>query len=403
MATRKVTKRRPTVISPSSVSKRQQGQPRFGVDLLPQHFHAALDAGNIPPQPWQDLPRPTGQPPFHLNLESVLSAGQIQTINASGKMIFHTVGDTGGVNETNDIENVASYMENDFISGTPGTTPSFFYHLGDVVYYQGQAMNYFAQFYEPYQRYPGPIFAIPGNHDGDVDPTTGEKSLEAFVRNFCSSKAVHTPEAKDAPRDAMTQPNVYWTLETPLLTIIGLYSNCPEGGQIKSDQLAWFESELQAAPADRALIVAVHHPIYSAYGPHPGSQHLKDVLEQTCAKVHRLPDAVLTGHVHNYQRFSGVLSARKVPFFVVGAGGYNHRLHVLGSAIHKAKLPLQMAGSKGNLESYSDQQHGYMLVEVTKKKITFTYFAVPDPGPGQPKTLKPFDSIAIPLNLTQSK
>ena len=44
--------------------------------------------------------------------------------------------------------------------------PSFFYHLGDVVYNFGEAAYYYDQFYEPYRNYPAPILGIPGNHDG---------------------------------------------------------------------------------------------------------------------------------------------------------------------------------------------------------------------------------------------
>ncbi|HTY11526.1 MAG TPA: metallophosphoesterase [Bacteroidota bacterium] len=388
-----------TTLSARVTPKIIKGQANFGSDILPLHFHAPLDEKKIPPQPWQNLPQPTGQSPFRLSLESVLSPDEIQRINATGKLVFHTVGDTGGVNETTDIENVASYMEKDFSPNKGESSPAFFYHLGDVVYYEGQAMNYFAQFYEPYMRYPAPIFAIPGNHDGDVDPTTGEKSLDAFVNNFCARAPIHTPEAKEAPRDAMTQPNVYWTLETPLATIIGLYSNCPEGGELKPDQIAWFESELIAAPKDKALIVAVHHPIYSAFGAHPGSQHLKDVFEQACGKANRIPHAVLSGHVHNYQRFNGELWGEEVPFFVIGAGGYNHRLHVLSEKIHRTKLPIQMPGSVGTLECYCDQNHGYMVVEITKKQMAFKYYAVPETGASPTKALKPYDTITIGLNL----
>ena len=34
----------------------------------------------------------------------------------------------------------------------------------------------------------------------------------------------------------MTQPNVFWTLNTPLVTIIGMYSNYREGGQVSDTQ-----------------------------------------------------------------------------------------------------------------------------------------------------------------------
>jgi Calcineurin-like phosphoesterase len=45
--------------------------------------------------------------------------------------------------------------------------PAFFYHLGDVVYYDGEHASYYQQFYDTYLHYPAPIFAIPGNHDFD--------------------------------------------------------------------------------------------------------------------------------------------------------------------------------------------------------------------------------------------
>jgi 3',5'-cyclic AMP phosphodiesterase CpdA len=139
---------------------------------------------------------------------------------------------------------------------------AFFYHLGDVVYYNGEASGYYEQFYDPYLRYDAPIFAIPGNHDGDALPEEGP-SLAAFVDNFCAPTPLITQEAGEAQRHAMTQPNVYWTLQAPYATIIGLYTNVPVGGQLDNDQIAWFQAELQAAPQERALIVAMHHPIYS--------------------------------------------------------------------------------------------------------------------------------------------
>ena len=315
-----------------------------------------------------------------MSLETILSAEAIASITDSGTMVFHSVGDTGGVNTPTQIENVATYMEADFSGKDVTTHPSFFYHLGDVVYYDGELANYYPEFYEPYMNYPGPIVAIPGNHDGDIDPQTAETTLEGFVRNFCSQAPTHTPEGGDAPRTTMTQPNVYWTLLTPLVTIIGLYSNCPEGGQLSQTQIDWFESELSSAPTDRAVIVAVHHPIYSAYGSKPGSQHLKSVLENAVKTAGRLPELILTGHVHNYQRFTGYLNGKPLPMIVAGAGGYNARLHVLSKVFHNAKLPVAMVGSDGELESFCDNQHGYLRITVTKKSILCEYVAVPDPS-----------------------
>jgi hypothetical protein len=369
----------------------------FAAPRMPQNFQTVIDPNTHPLQPWRDLPPPTGLPPFRMSLESVLSPQSIASIVNSGTMVFHSVGDTGGVNTPTQIENVAKYMESDF-AGNVTTHPSFFYHLGDVVYYDGELPNYYPEFYEPYMTYPGPIVAIPGNHDGDIDPQTGERSLEGFVRNFCSQTPAHTPEGKDAPRTAMTQPNVYWTLLTPLVTIIGLYSNCPEGGKLSQAQIDWFAAELTAAAADRAVIVAVHHPVYSAYGSKPGSQHLKAVLEAAVNAAGRMPELILTGHVHNYQRFTGYLNGQPLPMIVAGAGGYNAKMHVLSKAFHTAKMPVAMKGGDGELENFCDSQHGYLRITVTKKAIQCEYVAVPDPSAPVNGPLKAFDTVTIKTN-----
>jgi hypothetical protein len=375
--------------------RRGKGGRTFSPDPVPPGFHTVTDPNKNPTQPWRDLPTPPGLAPFHLSLDAVLNAEAMATINTSGTLIFHSVGDTGGVNTPTQIENVASYMEKDFAGSDVTAHPSFFYHLGDVVYYDGETPNYYPEFYEPYMNYPGPIVAIPGNHDGDVDNQFPEPSLAAFVRNFCSQAPVVTPEAKDAPRHAMTQPNVYWTLLTPLATIIGLYSNCPEGGQLSQAQIDWFQAELKNAPAGKALIVAVHHPIYSAYGSKPGSQHLYDFLNTACTTANRTPDLVLSGHVHNYQRFTGQLAGKDVPCIVAGAGGYNPRLHTLSKAFHSAKLPIEMTGSDGRLENFCDSQHGYLRIAVTKGKMVVEYFAVPDASSPATKSLSPFDTLKV--------
>jgi acid phosphatase type 7 len=301
---------------------------------------------------------------------------------------------------------VASYMELDFNdSDTAGANPAFFYHLGDVVYYDGEIKNYYWEFYEPYLHYPGPIFAIPGNHDGDVDPNdefhTPADSLKGFVRNFCSQAAIHLPEADDAPRDAMTQPNVYWTLNTPLATIIGLYTNVPAGGRIGLNQLAWFKQELTAAPKDRALILALHHPIYSAYGNHPGSQILKDLLEEATAAAGRIPNLILTGHVHDYQRFTGYINNQPVTTLVVGAGGYNQKLHRLDRRQFDPNGgSYKFQDGPEVLEKFNDFQHGYLIVDVRKDKILGSYIAVDDPTAEEPvptKVPKAYDEFEIGL------
>ena len=50
-----------------------------------------------PDQLFQPLPPPTGQPPFRLELASVLGQPAVDGIEQAGTLVLHAVGDTGGV------------------------------------------------------------------------------------------------------------------------------------------------------------------------------------------------------------------------------------------------------------------------------------------------------------------
>jgi len=329
----------------------------------------------------------------------VIGAAKVGSIVQSGKLIFNCAGDTGGINNPIPQQNVADAMEADFSSAEQ---PSFFYHLGDVVYFFGQASEYYGQFYEPYVHYPAPIFAIPGNHDGDVANST-VPSLAAFVNNFCATQPHITPDAGEASRDAMTQPNVYWTLDAPFVTMIGLYSNVPEGGQFDQTQLAWFAKELANAPQDKALIVSLHHPPYSADATHAGSQAMVQTLDNAFQQSGRTPDLVLTGHVHNYQRFTrSINGTRDLPYIVAGAGGYWH-LHTMqkqadGSPL---KVPTAMSDPNVTLESYCDNQYGYLKLWAAQGAIGGEYFAIPPTS--QPGSVPAKQIDAFQLDLGQHK
>src|SRR5438874_330791 len=83
-----------------------------------------------PPQVFQPLPAPTGAAPFRLDLAAVLGQPAVGAIEQAGVLIFHTVGDTGGVTSPQPQQIVADWMEHDCETLKPA--PAFFYHLGDV-------------------------------------------------------------------------------------------------------------------------------------------------------------------------------------------------------------------------------------------------------------------------------
>jgi 3',5'-cyclic AMP phosphodiesterase CpdA len=122
----------------------------------------------------------------------------------------------------------------------------------------------------------------------------------------------------------MRQPHVYWTLRHRRLTLVGLYTNVPDGGRIAEDQIDWLVGELTDAPRDAVLIVALHHCLYSTDVVHGSNLALAELLDGAFARAGRAPDAVLSGHVHSYQRFSRRYGDRVIPHLVAGTGGVNN-------------------------------------------------------------------------------
>ena len=279
-------------------------------------------------RPYQDFPLGPGAAPYRAKLEDLVSH---LPDGIDKKMVFHICGDTGGVKNPGPQQLVASAMEADAMNTTADGEAAFFYHLGDVVYYNGETSEYYPQFYLPYEFYPLPIMGIPGNHDGDPlttpdTPQPFEPSLSAWKRNFCSADGGITNEAGDAPRHAMKQPNPFWTLETPKANFIGLYTNVPEGGIVQDNQKSWLVSELKHAARDhgKALFVCLHHPVFSADAHYSGSPAMKELLDAAVMESGAYPDIVFGAHVHNYQCFTRTIDDQEFTYIVAGAGGYWH-------------------------------------------------------------------------------
>jgi len=296
-------------------------------------------------------------------------------------MVFHICGDTGGVKSPEPQQIVVDHMEED-LKKTPGQieeTPVFFYMLGDCVYYNGAEVDYYPQFYQPYEFYNAPIFAVPGNHDGD--PLPPATTLTGFVKNFCAPAPVITDDARDSNRTAMTQPNVHWTLLTPLATIIGLYSNVPEGGFIGDAQLQWFIGELRDADPDKPVFVTMHHPPFSADDFHSGSPQMRTALDQAFQAAQRHPEIVFAGHVHAYERFTRSTPNGQIPYIVAGAGGYwhLHRMADIDGDRPVTPLTLDQDGEPITFERYVDTRHSFMRIEVTADRVFGKCFTVPRP------------------------
>ncbi|HXA81400.1 MAG TPA: metallophosphoesterase [Opitutaceae bacterium] len=360
------------------------------------------------------IPPPRASAALQLKLDDFVGPQMIAAIRSAGKIVFHSVGDTGAAKVDHqqtvamalaDQASVADAMVRDLAGPNP---PAFFFHLGDVVYHFGEAQYYYDQFYEPYRLYDRPIFAIPGNHDGSVfGPTSSapqNPTLQAFLDNFCAASAGPSPDAGGMVRTAMTQPGVYFTLDAPFVSIIGLYSNVLEGpGVISSQkgafptvsdvQLGFLQSELlRLKPlrqaGQRAVIVALHHPPLSVDANHGGSTGSQQDLDTVFQTVGLWPDMVLSGHAHLYQRFTQRVnnSRQQIPYLVSGSGGF------AASPPQENVGPAPITVGNDTMEIDPIIKFGYLTITCDGSTLTATFNSPAGNG-----TVAALDTVSVNL------
>jgi Calcineurin-like phosphoesterase len=357
-------------------------------------------------QSLEPVPEPAGGA-----VEPVLTLAQVYgsagaaksaAITAAGQIVFHAVGDTGSVEGPTTQSLVADKMVSDFTETNPADVPSFFYHLGDVVYYFGEAAYYYDQFYEAYRSYPAPILGIPGNHDGVVYASDPAPTLAAYLSNFCAAQPIVTPDAGGLVRTAMIQPGVYYTFDAPFVRILGLYSNVledpgvisDEGGMntvLDSRQVDFLTAALKRVKSQKytgAVLIAVHHPPFSGDTTHGGSPAMLEDIDSACTAAGVWPHAVISGHVHNYERFTRTVSNIQVPYVIAGCGGHSPLSTMRGTF----RTPLKIDDTL-TLESYDDSDFGYLRIVVTATTLTIEFHPEADGG----TTKTPDDTVTVNL------
>lgn len=337
------------------------------------------------------IPAPRVQPPV-FDLGVVLPSSVVAEIETAGSLVFHCVGDTGGIVRAEPQLAVADAMAADLQGKTYASgLPAFFFHLGDVVYYFGQEQYYPEQFYDPYRNYDAPIFAIPGNHDGVMFAKEQVSySLAPFVDNFCTA----SPQvaAPSFTRTTMTQPGVYFVMTAPFVRVIGLYSNTGESvgvlgnAQIGEDQVTFLTQQLEGALAARkadtenknpqALILAVHHPPFTGSSQHFPSAAMLKQIDTCCEHAGIWPDIVLSGHSHLYERYTRTMKAdaRQIPYVVAGNGGYYDLSKMKTDASGAKPTPGQQTEPDGQgntiaLDQFNDTDYGFLRITVNATTI----------------------------------
>ncbi len=358
------------------------GETQFVDQRTDEKYYRLLD-----PTLLQAIPNPRISPPI-MSLQDVLGPQPVQKILSSGKIVFHAVGDTGATAPAGPSHEAAvtDKMAADFGDLDPADRPSFLYHLGDVIYNFGEDEYYYDQFYEPFRNYDAPIFAIPGNHDGVLYSGEAQSSLGPFLQHFCSTTPVHAPQAGGLVRTTMTQPGVYFTLSAPFVTIIGLYTNVledpgiisSEGGKnprLDDQQVTFLKSELKRLRESKysgAVILATHHPPYTIDNTHGGSPGMMADIEDAISYAGNFwPHAFISGHVHNYERYTRAAGKAEIPFVIAGSGGHQATRIRTDPSNKPIRVPLR-AKNGLTLERYYPH-FGYLRVIATAQVLTFEF------------------------------
>ena len=112
----------------------------------------------------------------------------------------------------------------------------------------------------------------------------------------------------------------------------------------------------------KQLIVTLHQPVFSADSVHGGSESMLELIHEPARRAGcRL---VISGHVHNYQRFE----YEGITYLVAGGGGY-YGLHGL--------LPPEFPGAMYPIVSHT-RDHSFVHITVTPERLTLRAIAVPE-------------------------
>jgi Calcineurin-like phosphoesterase len=218
----------------------------------------------------------------------------------------------------------------------------------DVIYPEGEIDGYADKFFRPYQGYPKPIYALPGNHDWYDD-------LNGFMRIFCAAPepppeprvplwplrpwlrsliwrrsgpadeaALAAGQAlRGRPEQQAVQPGPYWMIDTPSLRIIAIDPGI--GGRLDAAQGEWFR-RVSAGSKPKLLITG--KPIYRDNRHYPCPIEGGGTVDDVARDPRRGFVAVIGGDIHNYQRYPVQVGDRVLHYFVAGGGGaFMHATH----------------------------------------------------------------------------
>ncbi|WP_105968945.1 metallophosphoesterase family protein [Streptomyces geranii] len=230
-----------------------------------------------------------------------------------------------------------------------GQDTAFTVLASDVIYPVGATDDYNTKFFRPYQDYPAPIYAIPGNHDWyedlngfmrvfcDAPPLPAEPAPRPLTRAWLRGLLWHRPSAVDeqrlaeatklrpAPAQQAVQPGPYWAIDAGPVRIIGIDTGLL--GTLDAEQGRWLR-EVSAGPVPKILVTG--SPLYVDGEHHPCPIDGGGTVDDLVRDPERNFVAAIGGDIHNYQRYPVDVHGRTIQYVVSGGGGaFTHATHTI--------------------------------------------------------------------------
>lgn len=235
--------------------------------------------------------------------------------------------------------------------GSPGITPDFILHVGDLIYSQGDRHRFKNRFFVPYRHLLAEINFWPtlGNHELDsfdrAEPQDGKAYFEVF------ELPVNGPPGLPPERD-------YW-FDYASCRIAVIDSNEVDDTLLADHVVPWLEEVFAGSDATWKF-VSLHHPPYTA-----GSYKPDVSIQRTLVPVFEAVgvDIVFCGHDHMYQRTHAmrggeiVTDSAGVVYVVTGAGG---------ARLYDALPPEQRPAYIAALEN---ERHGFTYIQINGDEL----------------------------------
>jgi predicted MPP superfamily phosphohydrolase len=260
--------------------------------------------------------------------------------------------------ESNDLE------REKIIGSIAAEAPDFVALLGDLVFRGSSPAGWsrFDRLAAPLSENRIPVLPVLGNHEYWIKP---KQAMANFFARFPRLDGRHWHAARYGP-----------------LAIVGLDSNIRFLPRSEWDvQREWFRRQLAAADADsevRGLLVLVHHPPYTNSTVTPDEIHVQQTFVPPFRESAKTM-AMLSGHVHSYERFH-----RDGKVYVVAGGGGGPRVRLAEGARRRHEDDL--------FEGPAVRHFHYLLAKVGAEGIEVEMKGIPKGG----REFEPLDRFLLP-------